>query len=734
VRFYNGPFSFRRIRTTFCAFLGVLLSLLACHPSISEELPVPFSILDMSLEDLVDLRVSTASKKKEKLSEAPATGYVITRQDIRVRGYRTISDVLRDLPGMETIPFYFSEEGTLVPMRGVVGNNKIVLLLNGVRLNPPGGENMMFRDDVTVRMAEQIEVIYGPGSTLYGQDAISAVINVITRKDDKAGQILAAAGNLGNREGFASFSENLTKSNENSVRVSGYVSKITSDLTNLSKKYPEWWKQYQAIMDRARPDSEMERWQNSLNGMFRLENNTNALQAWFRESSRSSSEGGFTPILQYVEEAEWHDRSLVLQGKSTSPLTDKVNLDSSLTFNRYEIDPETRYVFPVSSTELFLNDFKYGLGTGYTLEEKVDAAVSDNLNITVGFEASQYNILPKSSVPGRASRGGNIVAQAGTLQYYTQRGDSDSGEEIARATELSYQNYGLYAEGAYRLSEEIKFILGGRYDDNSRFNANPFSPRASAIYSNKESHLTAKYIFSKAFVAPAPYFAYNVFDNGNAINISNPDLEPERATSNEINLTWAYERTMVGASVYYNQQSNLILVGDLSLPANIIDDEVYTDVAGTNKRDLTHSVNGGKRNATGFDVYTRYSGTLLSPWASFSYVDYESRFGETKSGLPQISRVNARLGVSYQILENLSFTPSIIYRSAPSNVTNSFTLDNELEHPYQINAHLLYTPFEAIDVFLDVQNLTDNRYALRGILGPVPQEALTVKLGMRYSF
>ena len=68
----------------------------------------------------------------------------------------------------------------------MVGNNKIVLLINGMRVNPPGGEELMIRNDVSVRFAEQIEIIYGPGSTLYGQDAISAVINIKTRRPGDA--------------------------------------------------------------------------------------------------------------------------------------------------------------------------------------------------------------------------------------------------------------------------------------------------------------------------------------------------------------------------------------------------------------------------------------------------------------------------------------------------------------------------------------------------------------------
>jgi outer membrane receptor for ferrienterochelin and colicin len=97
-------------------------------------------LMNLLLNELMNVRIITASKNSEKIQEAPATAYVISKEEIRQRGYVYLKDTLRDLPGMETIENFFSEMGTLVPVRGVVGNNKIVVLLNGVRLNPPGGE------------------------------------------------------------------------------------------------------------------------------------------------------------------------------------------------------------------------------------------------------------------------------------------------------------------------------------------------------------------------------------------------------------------------------------------------------------------------------------------------------------------------------------------------------------------------------------------------------------------
>src|SRR5438105_10185267 len=142
-------------------------------------------------------RVKTAWKKEETATSAPGTVIVIDKNDIRLRGYSTLKDVLRDLPGMDLSENFFSEIGTQVAVRGITGNNKIVVLVNGMRVNPPGGEYFPFRSDFSVREAEQIEVIYGSGSTLYGQDAISAVINIKTKTPPADGHTAMEGGAQG---------------------------------------------------------------------------------------------------------------------------------------------------------------------------------------------------------------------------------------------------------------------------------------------------------------------------------------------------------------------------------------------------------------------------------------------------------------------------------------------------------------------------------------------------------
>ncbi len=91
------------------------------------------------------------------------------------------------------------------------------------------------------------------------------------------------------------------------------------------------------------------------------------------------------------------------------------------------------------------------------------------------------------------------------------------------------------------------------------------------------------------------------------------------------------KNTLVGLSFYYNQQNNLLLVGDQNLPANVIDSEVYLDLDGSQKRTLTNTVNGGKSTSKGIDLYYRGNYNDLSVWSSYSYVDYNATLGSISS-------------------------------------------------------------------------------------------------------
>ena len=140
-------------------------------------------LFEPSLEDLLDLKVTTASKELESQKIAPATIYVITEKDIISNGYLELKDVLENVPGVTAINLDFFTFGG---QRGFLGNfSQTLLLINGREVqNLIAGETFISHQ-FTTHNIKQIEIINGPGSALYGANAFVGVINIITKNDSK---------------------------------------------------------------------------------------------------------------------------------------------------------------------------------------------------------------------------------------------------------------------------------------------------------------------------------------------------------------------------------------------------------------------------------------------------------------------------------------------------------------------------------------------------------------------
>ena len=147
-------------------------------------------LLDMGLDALMDIQVVTASKKSQSISEAPANIVVITREMIERRGYRTLEEALKDMPGFDfTISQPAGEYPTHFIFRGItdVGQTKTLVMVDGIVRNDVS--NGWFRNagyDFTLNDVEKIEIVSGPGSALYGANAYAGLVNVITRSGDGA--------------------------------------------------------------------------------------------------------------------------------------------------------------------------------------------------------------------------------------------------------------------------------------------------------------------------------------------------------------------------------------------------------------------------------------------------------------------------------------------------------------------------------------------------------------------
>jgi outer membrane receptor protein involved in Fe transport len=144
----------------------------------------PAGLSALSLEQLLEVRIVGASKYEQRQSEVAAAASVITRQEIRAFGWRTLAEALASLPGMHTT---YDRQYTYLGTRGfgLPGdlNTRVLLTINGNRVNDPtydgGPAGREFPLDID--LVERIEYIPGPGGAVYGQNAMFGVVNVITR-------------------------------------------------------------------------------------------------------------------------------------------------------------------------------------------------------------------------------------------------------------------------------------------------------------------------------------------------------------------------------------------------------------------------------------------------------------------------------------------------------------------------------------------------------------------------
>ncbi|WP_310565942.1 TonB-dependent receptor plug domain-containing protein [Hydrogenophaga sp.] len=158
---------------------GLLGMVASTAPAWAEQ-----DLTAMSLEQLMDIPVMGASKYAQPQHAVAASVSVITRDDIRTFGWRTLGEALASLPGFHTT---YDRQYTYVGTRGLGipddYNTRLLITLNGNRLNEPTYDSVMAGHEFPLDqdLIERIEVIPGPGGAVYGQNALFGVINVVTR-------------------------------------------------------------------------------------------------------------------------------------------------------------------------------------------------------------------------------------------------------------------------------------------------------------------------------------------------------------------------------------------------------------------------------------------------------------------------------------------------------------------------------------------------------------------------
>jgi iron complex outermembrane receptor protein len=198
---HRPGFSGKRRRLSLALFSG----LIACmfRPAYAVEVSAK-DIADLSLEELATIRVTSVSKRPESLADAPSSIFVITGNDIRRSGSTTLPEALRLAPNLQVARV--DARNYAITARGFNSpfENKLLVLIDGRTVYSPLFSGVYWdAQDVVLEDVDRIEVISGPGGTLWGANAVNGVINVITKPAVETQGGLAGAGRSQNEKNGA---------------------------------------------------------------------------------------------------------------------------------------------------------------------------------------------------------------------------------------------------------------------------------------------------------------------------------------------------------------------------------------------------------------------------------------------------------------------------------------------------------------------------------------------------
>src|SRR5260370_4507454 len=198
-------------------------------------------LTQVSLEELGQIEVTTTSKQPVKASRTPAAIYVITQEDIRRSGATSIAEALRLAPGVEVARVDSNTWSLGVRGFGSALSRSVLVLIDGRTVYTPLFAGVYWQvQDTLLEDVEQIEVIRGPGGTIWGANAVNGVINIITKNSKDTQGMLASAGGGNIDQGFVNFRYGAGRGKSFNYRMYGKAFTRGPEFHPDQKQFDDW--------------------------------------------------------------------------------------------------------------------------------------------------------------------------------------------------------------------------------------------------------------------------------------------------------------------------------------------------------------------------------------------------------------------------------------------------------------------------------------------------------------
>ncbi len=670
--------------------------------------------LEMSIDELLNINIITASKYEQKIRETPASLYVFTRSDIEENGYQYLSDLLRYIPNME---IHWSGGPQYIAETELRGMSEFILLLDGIPINPASSVAPHLGYVYPLNNVKKVEIMMGPSSALYGADASAGIINIITFEPDEkisTGKVEVFGGNHENYGSQILLQQTFKK----------VYTQLSLSFFNINDKDKSWWK-YLNDAYSGYPDSSSNHYETNYanplqsitsSGKVKLGNTTVGFNFWTRDV-----DGGLRldPVQYNANKhtkTSGHEYLLYIQNKDT--LNNNLSLHSQLSYHYYQV----RYNFYY--TKINLDDPKYYRESADRIHwlEELDYSVADNTRLLIGLEARSIISVPKTYNAITDSTGKEIGF-----------GEPISNNEALTCYQIRSAGMFLQLEN-YFFSNRLKTNIGIRSDYYSTFGWST-NPRAS-VYFKMADPLSIRLMYGMAFYTPPPDKMYRTtYVPGLRYQTSNENLQPRTNNNFEIAIDYKpFSRLSIGGRAFIND------VRDEFVFVNTVE----TYVAGTDTVDIYQYQNVG---------LARYKGAEVS---FHSILPYNVKFRSNISFLNGFrqkdinsDKEDLNLNSEFIIAWNLNriFYKKFMINLQGLHLINRFAKEGNLLYPdgkmsdiFLLNLNLrVNNIWNGLGGNLKIVNLLDKKWGdipgtSESASPEFPQERRRIMLGINWSF
>ncbi len=489
-------------------------------------------LTELSLEQLLDEEIVSASRVSQKASDAPSAITVLRKEDFRAYGWRTLAEALNSVRGFLTTN---GDEYTYVAVRGFATpgdyNSRLLLMIDGIRSNGPVYDQAYVGQEfpLDLDLIERIEIVRGPGSMVYGGNALFGVINVITKagKDIGGVEVAASAGSFDTRSARLSFGKQLDNDADLLLSASGL------DSDGQAKFYPEFYPDF-GLASLGTDDTHARRF------FARYRQGELQFTALFGEREHGRPSGSYGSVFDDPRNRDW-DETLLLDGRYQTRLSDNVQVSARLFYG--QVDWHGDYIVDYTG-EPYVVDKEKVQGQWWGADAQLHYSGWSGHKLLLGLDY-QNNLEQDQFAEDAPPSLFRCVA-------------TESLSDPCLADRRDSYRLGVYLQDDLRLSDSLNLNLGLRHD-SSDVDDSHWSPRLGLIWRPNPENVV-KLLYGSAFRAPNVYERYYSYPDS---QIGNPNLKAETIKTYEA----VWERYLsadlrLTASANVNQVENWIVQVD----------------------------------------------------------------------------------------------------------------------------------------------------------------------------